>query len=165
MCIRDRKGGGKAFTLASLKAELSEQGFGGAEEGLRGLPSLSGGQLDPVLKHRKAEVWLRSKDVSAKHPASDKLYGAFEDSLDRFKLPNPPMATEQVIGLYNTCRAHVVLLTELEAKIKKLEYERSMIAMRSQYPAGAPPPVQPAAAGQKRAGGGGHHAPPGKRRH
>ena len=52
-----------------------------------------------------------------------------------------------------------------EAKIKKLEYERSMIAMRSQYPAGAPPPVQPAAAGQKRAGGGGHHAPPGKRRH
>ena len=160
-----QKGGGKAFTLASLKAELSEQGFGGAEEGLRGLPSLSGGQLDPVLKHRKAEVWLRSKDVSAKHPASDKLYGAFEDSLDRFKLPNPPMATEQVIGLYNTCRAHVVLLTELEAKIKKLEYERSMIAMRSQYPAGAPPPVQPAAAGQKRAGGGGHHAPPGKRRH
>ena len=41
------------------------------------------GQLDPVLKHRKAEVWLRSKDVSAKHPASDKLYGAFEDSLDQ----------------------------------------------------------------------------------
>ena len=71
----------------------------------------------------------------------------------------------QVIGLYNTCRAHVVLLTELEAKIKKLEYERSMIEMRKQYPAGAPPPVQHPAAGQKRAGGGGHHAPPGKRRH
>ena len=45
-----------------------------------GLPSLAG-LLDEPKKHRAQKMWLRSKDFSAKRPASEKLYAAFEQRM------------------------------------------------------------------------------------
>ena len=45
-----------------------------------GLPSLAG-LLDEPKKHRSGKLWLRSKDFSAKRPASEKLYAAFEQRM------------------------------------------------------------------------------------
>lgn len=56
----------------------------------------------------------------------------------QLKMPAQPLASEPIVQLYNQCRAHVVLLVELENKLKKLEYERSLLMMRKQGgPAGA----------------------------
>ena len=56
-----------------LQASLSAHGFGGGEDlAVGGLPSLAG-LLDEPKKHRAHKQWLRSKDFSAKRPASEKL--------------------------------------------------------------------------------------------
>jgi len=164
------KPGGRAAGLAALRASLSSNGLGGgADLAVSGLPSLSG-LMDAPRKHRTADVWLRSKDLSNKRPASDKLASAFEERMLELRMPIRPLPTEVNINLYNQCRAHVVLLVELEAKIEKLEAERNQILNRNQPSAPphvgmAPPPAHhpaPPGGGQKRArdpeshGGGSH---------
>ena len=58
---------------------------------------------------------------------------------------------------YNQCRAHVVLLVELEAKIDKLEHERAALLGRGNPQGGGPSGGGgPAVHHQPSAGGGGH---------
>ena len=67
-------------------------------------------------------------------------------------MPVRPLPTELNINLYNQCRAHVVLLVELEAKLEKLEAERAAI-LQSKMPQPPQPPHhggQPPAGAQKR---------------
>lgn len=146
------KPGGRAAGLAALKANLSANGLGGNTElALAGLPSLAG-LMDRPLKHRNAEVWLRSKDLSNKRPASDKLANPFERRMQELRMPVRPLPTELNINLYNQCRAHVVLLVELEAKLEKLEAERAAI-LQSKMPQPPQPPHHgghPPAGAQKR---------------
>lgn len=80
----------------------------------------------------RMQVWLRSKDISNKRPASDKQIVFFEERMAQLNMPARPLPTEPVVHLYNQCRAHVVLLVELESKLKKLEHERNMLLMRKQ---------------------------------
>ena len=59
---------------------------------------------------------------------------------------------------YNQCRAHVVLLVELEAKIDKLEHERAALLGRGNPQGGGPSGGGgPAVHHQPSAGGGGGH--------
>ena len=156
------KPGGRAAGLAALRASLSANGLGGATDNLSltGLPSLAG-LMDAPRKHRNAEVWLRSKDLSNKRPASDKLSTQFEERMSSLKMPVRPLPTEVNVNLYNQCRAHVVLLVELEAKLEKLDADRQYLLQRNAPPMPVPhhayhPPS--GGAGQKRAmpqGGGG----------
>ena len=95
--------------------------------------------MDAPKKHRNADVWLRSKDLSNKRPASDKLANHFERRMQELRMPVRPLPTELNINLYNQCRAHVVLLVELEAKLEKLEAERAAILQRN-VPQPPPPP-------------------------
>lgn len=75
------KPGGRASGLAALRASLSAHGFGGGEDlALNGLPSLAG-LLDEPKRQKNQKLWLRSKDFSAKRPASEKLYAAFENRM------------------------------------------------------------------------------------
>ena len=143
------KPGGRAAGLAALRASLSANGLGGSSDqlALTGLPSLAG-LMDAPRKHRNAEVWLRSKDLSNKRPASDKLSQAFEERMRSLNMPIRPLPTEVNVNLYNQCRAHVVLLVELEAKLEKLEADRHFLLQRN-----APPAPMPAAAHH----GVGHH--------
>jgi len=147
------KPGGKAAGLAALRASLSANGLGGGASDLAvsGLPSLAG-LMDAPRKHRNADVWLRSKDLSNKRPASDKLSTAFEQRMQMLGMPVRPLPTELNINLYNQCRAHVVLLVELEAKLEKLEAE-----VDKHNPVPHPParPSQPASSHHSSGGGGG----------
>jgi len=144
------KPGGKAAGLAALRASLSASGLGGGGElAVAGLPSLAG-LMDRPLKHRHAEVWLRSKDLSNKRPTSDKLANHFERRMQELRMPVRPLPTELNINLYNQCRAHVVLLVELEAKLEKLEADRAAILSRNAPPP-PPPPQHHMPAPQKRA--------------
>ena len=164
------KPGGRAAGLVALRASLSANGLGGGGDlAVSGLPSLAG-LMDAPRKHRTADVWLRSKDLSNKRPASDKLTNAFEERMLDLRMPIRPLPTEVNINLYNQCRAHVVLLVELEAKIEKFEAERNQILNRNQPSApahvGMAPPAAhhpaPPGGGQKRSrdseshGGGSH---------
>jgi DNA methyltransferase 1-associated protein 1 len=100
------KPGGRAAGLAALRASLSANGLGGAsveQLALTGLPSLAG-LMDAPKKHRNADVWLRSKDLSNKRPASDKLSAAFEDRMRSLHMPVRPLPTEVNVNLYNQCR-------------------------------------------------------------
>ncbi|KAL1529552.1 hypothetical protein AB1Y20_000496 [Prymnesium parvum] len=125
-----QKAGSRAAGLAALRSSLSENGLGGGTElAVSGLPSLAG-LMDAPRKHRVAEVWLRSKDISSKRPVSEKQHALFEERMAQLKMPARPLATEPVVQLYNQCRAHVVLLVELESKLKKLEYEKNLLLMR-----------------------------------
>mmetsp|Transcript_8824 Transcript_8824/g.26092 ORF Transcript_8824/g.26092 Transcript_8824/m.26092 type:complete len:120 (-) Transcript_8824:208-567(-) len=74
---------------------------------------------------RSAGVWLRSAEASNKKPASDKQSGPFEARMKELGMPARLFATESTVKLYNQCRAHAVLLIELESKVKRLEYERN----------------------------------------
>ena len=68
-------------------------------------------------------------------------------------MPLRPLPTERTVVLYNQVRAHVVLLTELESKLKKMEYERmQMEARKQQAITGVPMPSVGGGGG----GGGGH---------
>lgn len=162
------KPGGRAAGLAALRASLSANGLGGATDqlALTGLPSLAG-LMDAPKKHRNADVWLRSKDLSNKRPASDKLSQAFEERMRSLNMPIRPLPTEVNVGLYNQCRAHVVLLVELEAKLEKLESERQYLMQRHAPPAPMPASHGGGGGGQKRAlpGGGGGGGGGAKRSH
>jgi DNA methyltransferase 1-associated protein 1 len=69
------------LTYRRLTTGPSAQGFGGGDDlAVGGLPSLAG-LLDEPKKHRAQKMWLRSKDFSAKRPASEKLYAAFEQRM------------------------------------------------------------------------------------
>ncbi|KOO22767.1 DNA methyltransferase 1-associated protein 1-like protein [Chrysochromulina tobinii] len=142
----------RLYARSEEEANLSANGLGGNTElALAGLPSLAG-LMDRPLKHRNAEVWLRSKDLSNKRPASDKLANPFERRMQELRMPVRPLPTELNINLYNQCRAHVVLLVELEAKLEKLEAERAAI-LQSKMPQPPQPPHhggQPPAGAQKR---------------
>ena len=122
------KPGGRAAGLAALRASLSQFGMSGSASDLAvsDLPSLAG-LMDAPRKHRTSEVWLRSKDLSSKRPASEKLATQFEMRMGMCHMPVRPLPTEVNVSLYNQNRAHVVLLVELEAKIEKLESERAQI--------------------------------------
>jgi hypothetical protein len=139
------KPGGRAAGLAALRESLSANGLGGGVDlAVNGLPSLAG-IMDAPRKHRSADVWLRSKDLSNKRPASDRLTGVFEERMQQLRMPVRPLPTELNVNLYNQCRAHVVLLVELEAKLEKLEAERNSILQRN----------APQSAGHGGGGGGG----------
>ena len=143
-----------AAGLASLKASLSSNGLGGttSELAVSGLPSLAG-LMDTSKKHRAAAVWPRSKDVSTKRPASEKQLAAFDQRMRDLRLPPRVLPTERNVALYNQCRAHVVLLVELESKLEKLDHERSYLMARK---TGAPDPnLAPHGGGGH---GGGQHA-------
>jgi len=167
-----QKAGGRAAGLAALRASLTANGLGGGSElAVSGLPSLAG-LMDAPRKHRNADVWLRSKDVSTKRPASEKHIPAFEDRMVQLNMPRHPLPTEPVVQLYNQCRAHVVLLVELESKIKKLEYEKAMLLQRKQGGPSVPPPPpppppqsQPASSSHGKRPRDSHHGPSGKRSH
>ena len=93
------KPGGRASGLAALRASLSAHGFGGGEDlALNGLPSLAG-LLDEPKRKGSHKLWLRSKDFSAKRPASEKLYAAFENRMTASRrMPNkrpPPRLASQ----------------------------------------------------------------------
>jgi hypothetical protein len=140
------KAGGKTAGLKEMKPALTPHGLGGAEVAVPNIAAL----MDGPKKHRKDEVYLRSKDLSTKRPSSEKLYAAFEAKMQQLKMPvrlgghacpaarrggtegggpsSPlpqvrPIPTEANVELYNKCRAHVVLLVELEAKNEKMEAE------------------------------------------
>ena len=117
---------------------------------MTGLPSLAG-LMDAPRKHRTADVWLRSKDLSNKRPVSEKLHPDFEQRMQELRMPVSPLPTELNINLYNQCRAHVVLLVELEAKLEKLEAERNALLQRN-HPAATGPAAHhaPQGGGQKR---------------
>ena len=161
------KPGGRAAGLAALKASLSANGLGSAADslsGLKDLPSLAG-IMEGDKKHRNADVWLRSKDVSNKRPASERNAQPFEERMKGFHMPIRPMPTEVNIDLYNQCRAHVVLLVELEAKIEKLEQDRQFLLQRNQ-PSMPPPQANVHhGGGQKRAHPGGGQSGGQKRSH
>jgi hypothetical protein len=130
-----------------------------ADLAVNGLPSLAG-LMDAPCKHRNADVWLRSKDVSAKRPASEKLFNAFEQRMQDLHMPVRPLPTEVNLNLYNQCRAQTVLLVELEAKLEKLEQERQALLQRHA-------PQQQSQGGGHGGGGGGsrsHHAGAGQKR-
>ena len=55
------------------------------------------------------------------------------------------------VRLYNSCRAHLVLLVELESKIKRLEYEKGVLLARRQGTALPPLPAQASGAGKRAA--------------
>ena len=168
------KPGGRAAGLQALRASLSANGLGGAtgELAVAGLPSLAG-IMDAPRKHRSNDVWLRSKDLSTKRPASDKLIPAFEQRMQSLRMPVNPLPTEVNVTLYNQCRAHVVLLVELEARIERLEQERLALIPRNQPQGHAPAGGAKSGgsgAGKKRAmpdaeGGGGGGGGGGKRSH
>ena len=98
------KPGGRAAGLAALRASLSANGLGGTTDNLAlgGLPSLAG-LMDAPKKHRNADVWLRSKDLSNKRPASDKLSMAFEERMRGLGMPIRPLPTEVNVNMYNQC--------------------------------------------------------------
>mmetsp|Transcript_46977 Transcript_46977/g.77749 ORF Transcript_46977/g.77749 Transcript_46977/m.77749 type:complete len:418 (-) Transcript_46977:283-1536(-) len=128
------KPGGRAASLAALKAALSASGLSsGGELAVSGLPSLAG-LIEPPKRHRNVgvQVTLRSKDVSNKKPASEKQLTQFEGRMRELSMPTRVLATEENVQLYNHCRANVVLLVELESKLKRLEYERNVMALRNQ---------------------------------
>ena len=94
------KPGGRAAGLAALHANLSANGLGGATElAVHGLPSLAG-LMDAPRKHRQADVWLRSKDLSTKRPASEKIHPEFESRMQQLRMPVQPLPTELNINLY-----------------------------------------------------------------
>lgn len=151
-----QKPGGRAAGLAALRASFTANGLGGSEElcsqlALAGLPGLAG-LMDAPRKHRNAEVWLRSKDISVKRPASDKLASAFEQRLADFGLEQPLHPSEPIVSLYHQNRAHIVLLVELEAKLNKLEYEKNLLLSRGkqQSHSVAPGAEKPTAGQRKR---------------
>jgi DNA methyltransferase 1-associated protein 1 len=154
------KPGGRAAGLAALKQSLSSHGVStNADLAVNGLPSLAG-LMDAPCKHRNADVWLRSKDVSAKRPASEKLFNAFEQRMQDLHMPVRPLPTEVNLNLYNQCRAQTVLLVELEAKLEKLEQERQALLQRHA-------PQQQSQGGGHGGGGGGsrsHHTGAGQKR-
>ena len=70
------------------------------------------------------------------------------------------------VRLYNSCRAHLVLLVELESKIKRLECEKGVLLARRQGTALPPLPAQASGAGKRvrsdaaeRSGKRSHHGP------
>jgi predicted PhzF superfamily epimerase YddE/YHI9 len=124
------KPGGKAATIHALKATLAASGLGsGSDLALAGLPSLAG-LMEPPKRPRSVGAWLRSADVSTKRPASEKQLSHFEQRLKDLGMPAHVLPTETNVRLYNTCRAHVVLLIELESKLKRLEYERNVLQVK-----------------------------------
>jgi hypothetical protein len=124
------KPGGKAATIHALKATLAASGLGsGSDLALAGLPSLAG-LMEPPKRPRSVGAWLRSADVSTKRPASDKQLSHFEQRLKDLGMPSHVFPTEANVRLYNTCRAHVVLLIELESKLKRLEYEKNVMLVK-----------------------------------
>jgi hypothetical protein len=86
----------------------------------------------------------------------------------QLSMPPRPLPTEPVVQLYNQCRAHVVLLVELESKLKKLEYEKSLLLQRKMGGPSAAPSQQsqppPSSHGAKRARDS-HHGSSNKRSH
>ena len=144
------KPSGRAAGLAAVRSSLSAAGLGGASDlSLSGLPSLASIAEPPPKRARQPAVWLRSKDLSTKRPASEKQISQFESRMRELSLPQRPIPTEANVQLYNQCRAHAVLLVELESKLKRLEYERNVLQLKKQQAAsgGAPPPPP---AGSKR---------------
>ena len=110
---RALKPGGRAASLVALKAALSASGFSsGGELAVSGLPSLAG-LLEPPKRQRNVGVTLRSKDVSAKRPVSEKQLSHFETRMREMAMPSRLLPTENNVNLYNHCRAQVVLLVVL----------------------------------------------------
>lgn len=122
---------GRTASLAALKDVLSASGHDdGGEQAVQGLQSPAGLLEDP--NRRRHGIWLRSKELSSKKPMSEKQLPQFEQRLKEHSMPSHPLPTEQMITLYNRCRAHIVLLLELESKNKRLEYEHSCLLKRTQ---------------------------------
>lgn len=157
-----KKPGPRAAGLAALRTSLSAHGLGGAlsEAGVAGLPSLAE-LVDAPKAHRKNDVWLRSKDLSTKRPSSDKLYPAFEAKMAALKMPVRPIPTEANVTLYNQCRAHVVLLVELEAQFEKVVAVKHPALERKVCGAGHATHPPPTGSSHKRSSGehrGGSHS-------
>jgi len=60
-------------------------------------------------------------------PTGDKQLSPFEQRLRDLNMAMRVLPSETNVRLYNTCRAHVVLLIELESKLKRLEYEKTAL--------------------------------------
>uniref|UniRef100_A0A7S3SCL8 Myb-like domain-containing protein n=1 Tax=Emiliania huxleyi TaxID=2903 RepID=A0A7S3SCL8_EMIHU len=160
------KPGGKAATLQALKASLSASGLGAGDDlALGGLPSLAG-LMEAPKRPRSVGAWLRSADLSTKKPAADKQLTHFDGRMRDVAMPAKVLPSEANVRLYNSCRAHLVLLVELESKIKRLEYEKGVLLARRQGTALPPLPAQASGAGKRvrsdaaeRSGKRSHHGP------
>ncbi|KAG8470850.1 hypothetical protein KFE25_009271 [Diacronema lutheri] len=99
------KGGGGVGGGAALA------GAGGGAGGVRG------------GKGRGPGAYLRSADLSSRRITADKGAERFEARLRELQVPLRPLPSAETVPLYNAIRSDIVALIELEAKLKKLEYE------------------------------------------
>jgi hypothetical protein len=178
---------------ASLPSALGAwQAAGAAELAVAGLPPAAG---ETPKARRVPAVTLRSKDLSTKRPASDKQISQappssspppllpaaarprrdpprappmaqFEARMRELNVPARPLPTEANVALYNQCRGSAVLLVELESKLKRLEYEKGVLASRKQqFLSGGGPPPSASHSKRERDDRRSHHGPSHKRSH
>ena len=57
----------------------------------------------PQARPACAQIWLRSKDLSSKKPASEKQLPQFEQRMKELSMPSQLLPTEQIATLYNKC--------------------------------------------------------------